>query len=116
VQLAAKSGTAGLYTIWRPNKGMPENQKSFADIERVFKGQSRTPLTPVQKSPAKEDPLPSKPSEREKRNQKKSDEKLPLLIKKDITKKKLTSKEVIDFSNLTMRDFIYYSPADGQRP
>jgi hypothetical protein len=46
---------------------MPENQKSFADIERVFKGQSRTPLTPVQKSPAKEDPLPSNPSEREKR-------------------------------------------------
>jgi hypothetical protein len=37
MQLAAKSGTAGLYTIWRPNKGLQENQKSFADIERVFK-------------------------------------------------------------------------------
>ncbi len=86
------------------------------------KRQSRTPLSPVKKSPAKKDnvdttsPLPPKTSiEKGKRGKKKSYEKTPLEIKKAITRRKLANGDV-DRSKLTMFDLIYYNPDDGERP
>lgn len=86
------------------------------------KRQSRTPLSPVKKSPAKKDnvdttsPLPPKTFiEKGKRGKKKSDEKTPLEIKKAVMRRKFANGEV-DRSKLTMFDLIYYNPNDGERP
>lgn len=86
------------------------------------KRQSRTPLSPVKKSPAKKDnvestpPLPPKTTaDKGKRGKKKSDEKTALEVKKAAMKRKLANGEV-DRSKLTMFDLIYYNPNDGERP
>ena len=87
------------------------------------KRQSRTPLSPVKKSPAKKDnveptpPLPPTTAtvNKGKRGKKKSDEKTALEIKKAATKRKIANGEV-GRSKLTMFDIIYYNPNDGERP
>ncbi|KAK4022250.1 hypothetical protein OUZ56_007729 [Daphnia magna] len=87
----------------------------------VAKRQSRTPLSPVKKSPAKIDnveatPLPTKTvTEKEKKEKKKRKEKTPLEMKKATMRQKFAKGDV-DRSKLTMFDLIYYNPDDGERP
>ncbi|KAI9555287.1 hypothetical protein GHT06_017802 [Daphnia sinensis] len=87
----------------------------------LAKRQSRTPLSPVKKSPAKMDnveatPLPTKTvTEKGKKGRKKRNEKTPLEMKKALMRQKFAKGEV-DRSKLTMFDLIYYNPDDGERP
>ena len=87
--------------------------------EDLGKRQSRTPLSPVKKSPTKKDnvePTPPPPKiELGKKGKKKSSEKTPLELKKAAMRKKFANGQV-DRTQLTMFDLIYYNPADGDRP
>lgn len=88
----------------------------------VGRRQSRTPLSPVKKSPTKKDnvetiPLATPPpkTEKGKKGKKKVSEKTPLELKKAAMRKKFANGQV-DRKQLTMFDLIYYNPADGDRP
>lgn len=83
------------------------------------KKQSRTPLSPVKKSPVKKDNVELTPPppkiEHVRKGKKKASEKTPLELKKAAMRKKLATGQV-DRSQLTMFDLIYYNPTDGDRP
>lgn len=83
------------------------------------KRQSRTPLSPVKKSPTKKDNIEPSPSivttDVVRKGKKKASEKTPLELKKAAMRKKFANGQV-DRSQLTMFDLIYYNPIDGDRP
>lgn len=102
-------------------KDAPHRVRTFSSAseseEDASRRQTRTPLSPVKKPPAKtEDKVETVSLKTEVTNnrKRKSVEKTPLEIKKAAMRKKLSSGQ-IERSQLTMFDLIYYNPIDGER-